>query len=368
MVARKLGLIIILIVSFANLEIIAEKIYFPSFKINTQINSQLEKNMDYSQIDINEMIDNKYAATYNAITFWSWAIGIFIAVFGILTYNYLRRKYNQTISELEKSKRELKKSKNEFDAINEEFNKLKNQIVAILKDIVSSDLKKFNYNNLDTDKEEDTTLLNRLNTINNIEPLAAQQLLAKSIIYARKAKYDEAIKILKQLIDKQNLEVIKKSDLYYKLGYCFSKIGDNSSAIKFYTEAIEIDNKDYASYINRGGIYLLEGLNKKALKDYTKAIEIAPKKTSGWTCLINLYLKERNLEMVKIILDKVNSFNITSENIKYNEICYLTLNNELPKAKEALEKFIKKYPKRKNEILNDGDLIKLLKEYPNINK
>ena len=52
---------------------------------------------------------------------------------------------------------------------------------------------------------------------------------------------------------------------------------DFKKAIEFYTKAIEIDNKHFKAYLNRGFAYDKIGETDKAISDYSRAVTIEPK-------------------------------------------------------------------------------------------
>lgn len=370
MVVRKLGLIIIFFFCisfnlFANL----------SNNLSVQNSISFEQKSDYekvyySQSDINEMIDIKYGATYNSITHWSWVLGILITVFGVGIVGFSIESFRKSKKKIDESINSLKIAEENFNKINERCLLIESRLKEILNNVISSDLEKFEFKDLSKEKKGDNILLNRINTIETLTPsLSYKQLLAKSVILVRQAKYDQAIEILRKLIDsKKYPDDIKAGDLYYKMGVCLMHKGQLIDSIIAFTKAIEFNDKDYEAYINRGKIYLTKNEEKKALDDYKKLLEIDIKRAEGWTNLIEYYLKKRALNIVKDLYEQIDLLEISSIELEYNKICFYALDNQLEVARRHFLDFIKENSNRKNHLLVDGDLIELFIKYPDLKK
>ncbi len=68
----------------------------------------------------------------------------------------------------------------------------------------------------------------------------------------------------------------EKAEEFHSKGYSARKKGDYQSAIKFYSDSLQIKPDYFKALFNRGFAYDKIGDYDSAIKDYTKAIQIDP--------------------------------------------------------------------------------------------
>jgi tetratricopeptide (TPR) repeat protein len=94
--------------------------------------------------------------------------------------------------------------------------------------------------------------------------------------YFRKSEFHSAIKAYSDaLVVEKKSE--KKSELFNSRGLAQSNVGEFSSAVKDFGEAIKVNPKFLSAYNNRGIAYTMYKQFESAIKDFTKAIEIDPR-------------------------------------------------------------------------------------------
>lgn len=324
----------------------------------------------YSQDEINEMIDRKYSASYNSITFWSWAVGIIFVSIGLYFLQNAKKRIEELGNKLEESINSANDAAKIFEKNKENYNKLEKMVQIQVKDLIDYNLARFNFSDINKEKAGDAQMFNSINNVEKHSSLSSIQLFAKSVLLIRKSEYNKAIYNLKKSLSIKDsyYSAMKKEDVYYKLGFCYSQISRNKEAIEFYSRAISININHFASYINRGRLYLKEDAFKQASKDFLKAIEIKEKDPAGWCNLLNLHLKTKNYEIVERIFEEIDKLEIEEIDIEYNRICYYSLIRNFEKAKELYIFFIQKNPSKGKSLALDPDLIGLFNTFPDLER
>jgi tetratricopeptide (TPR) repeat protein len=95
---------------------------------------------------------------------------------------------------------------------------------------------------------------------------------------AEKGNYQGAIRYFTEAIDLNPMD----AESYYGRGIAYSHEGQYDRAISDYTKALEINPKDARAYCNRGNVYCRKGEYDRAISDYTKALETNPRGTEAY--------------------------------------------------------------------------------------
>ena len=144
----------------------------------------------------------------------------------------------------------------------------------------------------------------KLDYKDNIENIA--------FIYNIRKNYEDGIKELNKLLNDKNYK-----DYYYLcyfyIGRFYALLDNKNEAIKFFTLAIELNNKFFGSYWNRAIIYSFQNKIKKSYKDYKIALSLYNEKD---------FNKEEKIEII-IAKYKLNAryFNYKKE-LKKAVLCY----------------------------------------------
>jgi Tfp pilus assembly protein PilF len=97
-------------------------------------------------------------------------------------------------------------------------------------------------------------------------------LLKQCVSFQNTKKYKEIL----QLLPDEILNKYNNKTLYAWVGYAYGGLSEKEKAIDYYTKSIQIDNKYYLAYNNRGFWFKKSGEKQKAIDDYSKAIDINP--------------------------------------------------------------------------------------------
>ena len=95
---------------------------------------------------------------------------------------------------------------------------------------------------------------------------------------------------------------------YYELGFCYASLShpDKENALSNYNKAIELDDKYYDPYFNRGLLYANQFKNlKKAHQDLERSIEMKPKSKLSYLYNGMLYRDEDELGKSKDMFNAV---------------------------------------------------------------
>jgi tetratricopeptide (TPR) repeat protein len=95
---------------------------------------------------------------------------------------------------------------------------------------------------------------------------------------AEKGNYEEAIRYFSEAI---NLNPMN-AESYYSRGTTYSQKGQYDQAISDYTKALEINPMDAKAYYNRGIACCRKGQCDEAISDFSKALEINPRDAEAY--------------------------------------------------------------------------------------
>ncbi len=126
------------------------------------------------------------------------------------------------------------------------------------------------------------------------------ELLDRAIELRDKEKFEEAIRLLSQIIKKKP----DHQSAYFQRAYCLDELKDFEGAITDLNKAIELDPKDVDSYTNRGNAFFeLKDLSR-AIEDYNIAIELDSKNASTYYNRGNAFYKLKDLKRAIVDCNK----------------------------------------------------------------
>jgi len=164
----------------------------------------------------------------------------------------------------------------------------------------------------------------------------------KALEFLSVGKYDQAIKIYQDLI-KINADVTE--DVYFGLGYAFTKKDRFEEAIDAYSKAIKIDPGKAGCYNNRGVAYNALKERDKALADFNTAIQLDPKYALSYFNRGVVYYDDNQNEKALIEFNKAIELNRKhSSTYLYRGLTYARL-QDTEKAIEEYSKAIELDPK-----------------------
>ncbi len=105
-------------------------------------------------------------------------------------------------------------------------------------------------------------------------------------------KYDEAIAIFTQIIDKAS----DNQRAFWYRASCLYRSKDYEGAISDYTKAIELDSKDETAFNNRGLAYAALQDYDRAIADYSQAIALDPKFAAAFHNRGNAYAELKDYD------------------------------------------------------------------------
>ena len=112
-------------------------------------------------------------------------------------------------------------------------------------------------------------------TMRQLHAISGPEMLEMAIVgfsMYEQGKYDEAAVIF------QGLNALDPYESYYltALGAVYLAQEDLEYAMKCFNQAIKLNEKEIASYVNRGEVYLRQGKVLEAAQDFKKAVDLDP--------------------------------------------------------------------------------------------
>lgn len=120
--------------------------------------------------------------------------------------------------------------------------------------------------------------------------------LALGVSLLKLKQFDEAVNALNIAIERG----LKSSYTYLLLGDAVSATGDKMLAIKYYSQAVNIDPTDAECYFNRALDYIDLGEARLAINDLTKAISISPGYSDAYAYRAIAHELMNNTELAQI--------------------------------------------------------------------
>lgn len=112
-------------------------------------------------------------------------------------------------------------------------------------------------------------------TMQELHAISGPEMLEMAIVgfsMYEQGKYDEAAVIF------QGLNALDPYESYYltALGAVYLAQEDLEYAMKCFNQAIKLNDKEIASYVNRGEVYLRQGKVLEAAEDFKRAVDLDP--------------------------------------------------------------------------------------------
>lgn len=193
-----------------------------------------------------------------------------------------------------------------------------------------------------------TERINALKTIlENIEadedlitPRKKNKLLIEANFYLSNEYFN--VKNYKKAIECTNIAIgLDTTDAtgYYNRGSIYQSIGDDSLAMRDYTQAIRLNNNYADAYYNRGIIYEVGGECEKALEDYNRAIKEEPKNVADiYNNRGNIYLSMKDTSKALSDYSRVLEIDTANINAYTNRAEIYILRQEFDKALDDCNK------------------------------
>ncbi len=315
---------------------------------------------------VNELIDLRYGATIDRLVHYS---NLFIAIvtlgigtFFIAIWQTTEKKIQKGADEVKKTAAELEVQKEEYSILLKELNDYKENYKNILiMDLVDEarELVDFSVSNF----RKDGLAMKRIEALESISALPQDLQIAKSAILFRQGKYAEALEIVESIKN----QVPANPDLFFKSGFCKQMMGEEQQALKDYEHAIELDNKNTPSMINRSIIHINQGKYSEAIKGYLQVLDIDSTNKAAWQGLTNATLKTGDLNRAEKIFEIAEKNGIAIDDyLQINRICLWSLQGKFDDCEAPLLDYVAKYPERIIEVLEDVQLKPLFDSNPRL--
>lgn len=161
-------------------------------------------------------------------------------------------------------------------------------------------------------KEEYDVAIEHFTRVIAINESYGDAYIKRSMAYASKGLYDEAIKDLQTAVPFVKKDKSKAAELYYQQGKYFVQVGEYEKGIESFGEAVRNKPNDYNSYIERGDAYNMSLEYESAIKDYEMAT-IHARFALDTVALINYKLGEIKFKQKKF-QEAIRYFNKAIDN------------------------------------------------------
>jgi tetratricopeptide (TPR) repeat protein len=176
--------------------------------------------------------------------------------------------------------------------------------------------------------------------------------------------YQTAVERFEQMLEEDDLSTfVRRSDLYFNLGYSYDELGEYKRAIENYDKVIEINQRDVSAYNNRGIVYKHIGDYVRAIEDFDKALEINPQDLNAYTNRGSVYYDLR--DYYRAIEDFGKAIEINpSDAVAYcnHGIAYYRLGDR-ERAIQDFDKAIESHPQYACAYINRANVLSELEKY-----
>lgn len=114
------------------------------------------------------------------------------------------------------------------------------------------------------------------------------------IVYARQARWEDAIRMLQKAVNFKSDEYNHIS--YVKLGDIYNRLGRTKEAVESYERAIDLQPTDVDTRFALGNLYLANRQTQEAINQFQQVIGLIPKKAEAHMSLGLAYLQNDKLE------------------------------------------------------------------------
>jgi tetratricopeptide (TPR) repeat protein len=130
--------------------------------------------------------------------------------------------------------------------------------------------------------------------------------LKKAINYHKKNQFKKAIKIYRELVNRNN-----DGEVLFLLGTAYIQNSEFENAVKYLKKLIQISPNNYHAFANLAQALVKLNLFDEAIRSFNQSISINPKFSHNFNNLGNLYFSIKNYELALINLNKaINLDNI----------------------------------------------------------
>lgn len=153
-----------------------------------------------------------------------------------------------------------------------------------------------------------------------VSPYSADELVENADNAYEDQDYDKALSLLKEA----NLKEPQNAEILFKLGFLSTKVGDNTMAIRYYKQSLDVDKYDELVHNSLASVYREENEFASAKMHLNDSLSINDKNPITYFNYGNLMLDMKNEDVAVEMYTKA-----------------LELDPELKEAKEELEKLQK---------------------------
>jgi tetratricopeptide (TPR) repeat protein len=178
-----------------------------------------------------------------------------------------------------------------------------------------------------------------------------------------KGNYEQAIRYFTEAIDLNH----KDAESYYSRGTGYSHKGQYDQAILDFSKALEISPRNAKPYYNRGIIFYRKGEYDQAISDFNKVLEINPMDAEAYYNRGITYCKKGQHDQA--IFDFKKAFEINPNNPRYlvtyvdHEIAYFEDKGQYDQAISNYTKALEINPRDAKVYINRGRAYYLKGEY-----
>jgi len=156
--------------------------------------------------------------------------------------------------------------------------------------------------------------------LQTFSPYSVEELVQSADDAYQEEDYNKAL----SLLNEANLKEPANAEILFKLGFLSSKVGDNTMAIRYYKESLDIDKSDEFVHNSLASVYRGEGEFASAKMHLNDSLALDDTNPITYYNYGNLMLDMKNKDVAQEMYTKA-----------------LELNPELEEAKEELEKLKK---------------------------
>lgn len=294
-----------------------------------------------------------YQTQSNWLNTWLSALGIILAIFGIIIpvifirfYDDKKEEITQLCNKIEEMRKEYK---GDLDKLIEKTTSLQNAMAESIKSV--DDAKKEMENNINKtmgmmakDIEKARKYADASEKSENKSK--AYSLFSQAVPLVKKdnsseEEFDKAIKLLDEAISLYD----EDSDFYYVRGNAFFYKEQYENAINDYDKTIKINPNNASGYSNKGISLDRIKKHKEALDMHNKSIELRPDNAISFYNRSACYCHLKQYE--KAIIDSKKAYSISNDKEHlYNLIEAYIFNGNIKEALETLELFIDNNPSK----------------------
>lgn len=160
------------------------------------------------------------------------------------------------------------------------------------------------------------------------------------IVFQRSGACKEAIESFSMYIAIPDLKPELRADGYNNRGICQRRLRKPDLAYEDHTQAIELNAKEPAFFVNRANNAIEMGEIEEGLADYGRAIALDPKYAMAYSNRANYYLSQNKNDLAFADLNKAIDFDPTNPEPFYMRAMVFRRKADFAKAVLDLDKYI----------------------------